>query len=359
MLTSEDRQAIYHFLNVRFNLEELKSLTFELGIDYESFPHETKPTFCRELIAYCERLGQVPCLPVQALKERPDETMYSLVAKLPSCQPRKKVQIIISDNALHSKQNLLRQLANMLGIAPEEIAIIGAAAGSIKLLIALPADAAEQLLKSHSATTLAAGETQARISLQLKIADIAPLEELPRTEQQQWRAIHLANQAHCGGRLSVGNKGRAKALRVHGDSLVVARLSATTKWLLAALILALSGGSTGGLVWAAAPRLTVQNACLIRLPPSGELPIIGHVEPGSQAGSFLVPPGRYRLDMSGNDPTLKAPLIGEVALPGGGPYLSLARLDVNEATIAGSQQPMPTEFDVNWFDQAKITLCAP
>ncbi len=52
-----------------FNLADLRSLAFKLGIDYETLPHNEKKTeFARELVLYCQRHKLMPELS-QSLKE--------------------------------------------------------------------------------------------------------------------------------------------------------------------------------------------------------------------------------------------------------------------------------------------------
>ena len=46
------RSRLRQFLTERFNLSELKDLSFDLGVDYEMFPHQTKGELSRELLAW-------------------------------------------------------------------------------------------------------------------------------------------------------------------------------------------------------------------------------------------------------------------------------------------------------------------
>ena len=61
-----------------FDEEELKTLTFELGVDYDSLPAGGKSGKARELIAYFERRAQLPAL-IEAVRQvRPFlDTTYS------------------------------------------------------------------------------------------------------------------------------------------------------------------------------------------------------------------------------------------------------------------------------------------
>ncbi len=47
--------GLHHFLEAHYDLEELRTLCFELGVDYDSLTGEGKSAKARELITYCER----------------------------------------------------------------------------------------------------------------------------------------------------------------------------------------------------------------------------------------------------------------------------------------------------------------
>jgi predicted DsbA family dithiol-disulfide isomerase len=53
-----DRVTIRNALRDRFSAEELRALCFDLGIDYEVLPGETKPAKAQQLVEYMERRGQ-------------------------------------------------------------------------------------------------------------------------------------------------------------------------------------------------------------------------------------------------------------------------------------------------------------
>ena len=45
-----------------FNLSELQTLAFDLGIVYDDLPHDTRSEFAESLITYCHRNGRLPAL---------------------------------------------------------------------------------------------------------------------------------------------------------------------------------------------------------------------------------------------------------------------------------------------------------
>lgn len=135
------------FLVQHFNISELKDLAFDLGTDHQQFPHETIPDFSRELIGYFKRRDQLSCLVTEILKCRLDDKGFltQLLAKLPPCSPPKdkntKVQIHVHESLLPDVSPVLkRELATKLNLAVEEIAIVGMAFGSMRLLVSLPGE---------------------------------------------------------------------------------------------------------------------------------------------------------------------------------------------------------------------------
>ncbi len=59
-------------LATRFNEGELRTLCFDLGIDYDNLPGAGKADTARELVGYCERHNQVAALVEHGTRLRPD-----------------------------------------------------------------------------------------------------------------------------------------------------------------------------------------------------------------------------------------------------------------------------------------------
>jgi len=70
-------------LKTRFNLDELRTLCFHLGIDYEDLAGSTKGAKVTELVGYCERCSRLAQLVSTVLQFRPD----TLPALLPEGIP--------------------------------------------------------------------------------------------------------------------------------------------------------------------------------------------------------------------------------------------------------------------------------
>ena len=65
-------------LTLLFDEEELRTLCFDLNVDYDSLRGEGKAGKARELVALTERLGQLELLEAAVRRERPDlDTIYS------------------------------------------------------------------------------------------------------------------------------------------------------------------------------------------------------------------------------------------------------------------------------------------
>jgi site-specific recombinase XerD len=69
--TDSERAKLRQFLTKHFSLDDLKDLAFDLGVDFQSFPHDTTRGFARELIAHFERRGTLDDLRRDVLRKRP------------------------------------------------------------------------------------------------------------------------------------------------------------------------------------------------------------------------------------------------------------------------------------------------
>lgn len=66
-------QSIHKFLTECFNLSELQTLCFYLGLDHEDLHSDTKGDLVRELIVYCQRHGWWDNLLLQLQEQRPEQ----------------------------------------------------------------------------------------------------------------------------------------------------------------------------------------------------------------------------------------------------------------------------------------------
>lgn len=71
-LDFQQRVHLAQAITQGFNLNELRSLCFDLDLDYENISGETKESKVRELVMYCERRGKLPLLIDGIRKARPN-----------------------------------------------------------------------------------------------------------------------------------------------------------------------------------------------------------------------------------------------------------------------------------------------
>ena len=66
------RTQLRENLERTFSLEELATLCFDLGLDFESLPGSDKAGKARELVTYLERRGRIPDLIAVCRARRPN-----------------------------------------------------------------------------------------------------------------------------------------------------------------------------------------------------------------------------------------------------------------------------------------------
>ena len=91
-LTINEKARLREFLQDHFNLNELKELSFDLGVNYESFPHQTTSEFTRELIDHFAHRDQLSCLIIEILSKRSGANfMAAWLTKLHQCASQAEV----------------------------------------------------------------------------------------------------------------------------------------------------------------------------------------------------------------------------------------------------------------------------
>lgn len=183
-LLPQERIALKDFLIERFSIGELEDIVFDLGLSHESFPHDSREHFARELFLYCERRSILSSLVIEILCRRTDaqQRFSGLMAKLePS--PRKKVQILLPSNWLTIPEQRLAEIVaqHLRNIFPsvlaEDIAIMRAAPDSTAL-VGLPVEAASVLIQSTN-----------RHELPGPIHQAVDFESLSLERQMNWRSL--------------------------------------------------------------------------------------------------------------------------------------------------------------------------
>jgi len=120
-LQREDLIAVRQKLVVHFSEEELRTLCFDIGVDYESLPAMGKEGKARELVLHLERRGQIPELVALCRQLRPnafwpevaDVSWYSIVSS-PTAQPVPWMVVYIFNQAF-SIQHVMRVAPTLTG----------------------------------------------------------------------------------------------------------------------------------------------------------------------------------------------------------------------------------------------------
>ncbi len=74
-LSSNSRAALRQYLTENFSQAELEELTFDLGVDAETLPRETKSEFARALIVHFEDRGEAGRLGREVFARRPNPAL--------------------------------------------------------------------------------------------------------------------------------------------------------------------------------------------------------------------------------------------------------------------------------------------
>ena len=117
-----EKTTLREILKAQFSISELKELVFDLGVDYELFPHAKKQDFVLELVAYFDRRGQLRQLETAVFKLRPSEDL----SRLATSRPLRKVQIRVraDEDLLDRTSEQLAEIRSRLGLTEDEIELI-------------------------------------------------------------------------------------------------------------------------------------------------------------------------------------------------------------------------------------------
>ena len=175
-----DRARLRQFLEKRFSLEKLEALAFDLGVNYQALPHKTTTEFAVALIRYFEHRGNLNCLLAEVMRQRYDYTLAQLSAQLPIGSAHTKVQINIDQDILEDPSEIVADLAAKLKIDVDQVELIGAALGSSRLLVGLPREATDVLLKS---------EIHGLVNGKYQIIAVIAFDSLNTACQKTWRLL--------------------------------------------------------------------------------------------------------------------------------------------------------------------------
>ena len=180
ILESDDRASLRRFLEERFTLDELVTLAFDLGVNYQALPHTTTAQLSMAFVDYFERRNNLRYLLTEVLRQRHDPAMAQLFAKLPAGFLHPRVQIIVAQDIQVSPTEIIADLAAKLKIGVDQVELVSAAWGSLRLLLGLPQEAFDLLLRS-SIRTLADGRCT--------VISITAFDSLDAASQKTWRLL--------------------------------------------------------------------------------------------------------------------------------------------------------------------------
>lgn len=135
MLNQEERGKLRRYLAQEFSLAELTDIAFDLNCPLQHLPRETKEMFANELVHHQDQRRRLGCLVYAATGLRANPEMSRLLDKLPACERGVKLQIVLPQNSLEKVDRFCELLADYLGVEPEQMMLIAAAQGSLRLLV--------------------------------------------------------------------------------------------------------------------------------------------------------------------------------------------------------------------------------
>ena len=138
MFTHTHRPILIDVLNNGFNKAELISFAFRIGLDSDNYKDRTKQEIIDLMIERMERTDQLGCFIREIIKIRDDEKLVKLLSEYPCIDKSSKVEIVVRKEFAH-KANLISTLAAIFNVNEDEITIIAAASGSLRLLVNIPA----------------------------------------------------------------------------------------------------------------------------------------------------------------------------------------------------------------------------
>jgi formylglycine-generating enzyme required for sulfatase activity len=89
-----------------FSLDELRVLCFDMGLEYEELPGDTRGTKMHGLIEYLQRRGELPKLLTEISEQRPAVVWPTFVSKTPAPEKEQPTAKTKSKSFIHEKSGL-------------------------------------------------------------------------------------------------------------------------------------------------------------------------------------------------------------------------------------------------------------
>ena len=178
-----EKAQLCAFLVEQFTQSELELLAFDLGADYKIVTCPGKETAALEMVAYFEHRRQLGCLLAETIRRRPHHNLAHLLPKAPACTPVTKIQFVVHHSPETSVEiaPIVESLIQTHALNREEVSLIAAAQGSLRLLLGVPAYAADRF--QRGTTPQQVGVTSNRL------LTAVPFSDLPERSQKIWRMV--------------------------------------------------------------------------------------------------------------------------------------------------------------------------
>jgi formylglycine-generating enzyme required for sulfatase activity len=105
-LTRQQLTQLRKLLIAHFSLDELRVLCFDMGLEYEELPGNTRSTKMHGLIEYLQRRGELPKLLAEASELRPTITWPTFAAKKPAPEKAQPTAQTKPKSFIHEKSGL-------------------------------------------------------------------------------------------------------------------------------------------------------------------------------------------------------------------------------------------------------------
>ena len=134
----------------RLNEDQVRLVSFDLGIDYDRLKGQTKSDRVAALVEFCEQRALVHQLQTTVRRHKPDVKFDTDLADMGS---RVKVGIQVKQDVLsfgdQKRTELIQIIAEQFDIEPDEIHILVEATGSTLVLLGMSKSDAEKLVSSY------------------------------------------------------------------------------------------------------------------------------------------------------------------------------------------------------------------
>jgi len=170
-----NRVSITEYLKNTFVLENLKTLTFNLGLDFYAFPHQDTESFGLGLLRYFENQNNLGYFLSEAVKLRKDPVITALLSQLPSFETRQKIQYTLDTNLITSKFDIPKKLVAVLNSGNREVQLVATTTDNTQVLVGVSDSELDGLLKANLGN-----------DREYKVSNITVFSQLSLDSQYNW-----------------------------------------------------------------------------------------------------------------------------------------------------------------------------